>query len=111
MVPVCVKVTALLNAVAKSTGIAGPVVEVLESATEELITSVSSSSVNVTDPLSASVGVEASSVTAPVTFTTVIVGASLVPAIVMVTVSVSASFCESVAVIVYIKTSDSPTAR
>ena len=103
MVPVCVKVTALLNAVTKSTGIAGPVVDVLESATEELMMSVSSTSAKVIDPLSVSVGVEASSVTAPFTLTIVIVGASLVPVMTTVTSWVAELFAvplSSVTVIV-----------
>jgi hypothetical protein len=89
------QVQAELSAVARSVGIAGPVVDVLASATDELITSVSSTSAKVTEPLSVSVGVEASSVTAPFTSTTVIVGVSLVPVIVMVICCVSVAPAKS----------------
>ena len=85
LVPVCVKLKALLNAVAKPLGMVGPVVEVFDKVTDDVRTSVSSTSAKVTDPLSDNVGVAASSVTAPFTSTTVIIGVSLVPVMTTVT--------------------------
>ena len=92
----------------------GPVVDVFDSATEDVRTSVSSTSAKVIEPLSVNVGVEASSVTAPFTSTTVIVGVSLVPVMTTVTSRVAVLLpapLSSVTVMVYVAVTVSPAAR
>ena len=89
LLPLCVSVMALVNAVCKSTDTVAPVLATaVLITTADVSTSVSSASANVTEPVSTKLPATkaASSVTAPATSTTVMSGWSLVPVIVMVCV-------------------------